>query len=184
MDKKPLIVVSILAVVLLVQCSLSNAVGFQTISGPSKGSLLDNVPIECRGIYPIDIPLSLLNIPVYYTRIEFSNNNDISIHVVEDIKLETRAGKVLFEYSLVQPYPIEPHNDITTQMFTRYTWHDKFEYRFGLFDITLGFHITEDNSYEKLVFHGLVFGFGAMIFNPKGQIIESMQESFNIPGVK
>jgi hypothetical protein len=184
-DKKPLIGVSICAVILLVLGSLSSVVGYQTVkSEPSKGNLLDNVPIECHGIYPIDIPLSLLNLPVYYVRIEFSNNNDVPIDVVEVFKLETRTGKVLFEYTLVEPHPIPPHYDVQTQMFTRYTWHNTFEYRFGFFDITLDFHIKDDGSHKKLVFHGLVFGFGAVIFNPKGEVIESRQESYNFPGLR
>ncbi|MBN1861366.1 MAG: hypothetical protein JW840_07900 [Candidatus Thermoplasmatota archaeon] len=140
-----------------------------------NGSLLDKVPIECRGIYPIDIPLSLLNLPVYYIRVEFSNNNDVSINVTEVFKLETRAGKVLFEDTLEQPFPIPPHNDVQTQMFTRYTWRDKFNYRFGLFNFTLDFYIKDDGSHVKLLFHGLVFGFGTMIFNPKGEVIEPVQ---------
>jgi hypothetical protein len=140
-----------------------------------SGSLLDKVPIECHGIYPIDIPLSLLNIPVYYIRVEFSNDNDVSIDVIEKYLLQTRDGRVLYELTLEIPHPIPPHNDVQTQMCTRHTWHTLFNYRFGLFNFTLDFYIKDDGSHVKLLFHGLVFGFGTMIFNPKGEVIEPVQ---------
>ncbi|MCJ7696784.1 MAG: hypothetical protein MUO73_00415, partial [Thermoplasmata archaeon] len=33
-------------------------------------SLLNNLDIKCHGIYPVDIPLSILGWPVYYIRTE------------------------------------------------------------------------------------------------------------------
>jgi len=183
MDKKPIVrrcsVVGIICLFVMMSIPMISSSEMSV-----KGSLLDNVPIDCHGIYPMDIPLSLLNLPVYYIRVEFSNNNDVSINVTEVFKLETRGGTLLSERTLEEPIPIPPHFDVQTQMFTRYTWHDVFKYRFGLFDFTLDFYIKDDGSHVKLVFHGLVFGFGTVIFNPKGEVIESMQEPYDIPGMR
>ena len=137
----------------------------------NNGGLIDNVPIEGRGIYPSDIPLSLLNLPVYYTRITFSNRNDITINVIQEYKLETRDGRVLFEFTWDRPYPIPQNYSTQMQLFTRYHWKT-FDYNFGFFDLTFGLYIKEDGSYTKLVFHGFVFGFGTMILNPYGEKLE------------
>jgi len=182
MDRTPLVRKS-LAVGIICLLLLMSVPVVSSSETPVRESLLDKVPIECHGIYPLDILLSLLNVPVYYLRVEFSNNNDVPIDVIEVFKLETRAGRVLFEFTLEEPHPIPPHNDVQTQMCTRYTWHNLFNYRFGLFDFILDFYIKDDGSHVKLLFHGLVFGFGTMIFNPKGDVIESMQESHTILGV-
>jgi len=139
----------------------------------NKGSLLDNVTIECHGIYPIDILFSLLNLPVYYTRIEITNHNDVAIWMNEHIKLEARDGRILIEFNYNSSLSIEPHSDDQTQMFVRNTWHSYFKYTFGFFDLTIDFTIRGVGEHTKLRFHGLVFGFGAVIFNPQGEVIES-----------
>ena len=142
----------------------------------NKGNLLDNVKIRCYGIlsrgYLSEIFFSLLNLPVYYLRVEISNNNDnITILVDLHLKLETRDGRILIEYNDNNPPPQVPHSDYTLLMFTRYTWHSYFKYTWGFFNLTIDFTIRGTSEHTKLRVHGLVFGCGAVIFNPKGEVI-------------
>jgi hypothetical protein len=137
-----------------------------------NGGLIDKLDIECHGIFPVDIPLSILGYPVYYTRVEITNNNNITLSIDEYIKIETRAGRILLEYDR-PAYSIDPHSDVQTQMFVRNTWHKYFHYTFGFFDLTIDYNIIEDGSHTKLLFHGFVFGCGAVILNPHGEKIES-----------
>ncbi|MFO7677740.1 MAG: hypothetical protein R6V50_05095, partial [Thermoplasmatota archaeon] len=122
------------------------------------------------GVYPACILLSLLNVPVPYLRVRFSNRNDIAIHYIEEYTLETRVGRVLYERTFDGSMP--PNFTTQVQLGTRHQWLRDFNYRFGFFNLTFGLYIKNDGSYTKLVFNGFVFGCGAMIFNPSGEKIE------------
>lgn len=41
----------------------------------------------------------------------------------------------------------------------------------GPFDLTLDYHILDDNSSVKMLFQGFVFGCGAPIINKEGRVI-------------
>ena len=137
-----------------------------------NGGLIDNVTNECYGTYLTDIPLILLGIRVNYIRIEHKNYNDIPVYIDIHVKLETRNGRILIEFDHARPFQTEAPGMVVTCLFTRYDWR-YFHYRFGYFNLTLDTTIREDGSHEKLVFHGFIYGCGAKIFNPQGEVIES-----------
>jgi hypothetical protein len=137
-----------------------------------KGGLIDNVSNECYGTYLTDIPFILLGIRVNYIRIEHKNYNEIPVYIDIHVKLETRNGRLLIEFDHDREFQTDGPGMTSLCLFTRYDWK-YFKYRFGSFDITLDVTIREDGSHETLVFHGFIYGVGVVIFNPKGEIIET-----------
>ncbi len=135
--------------------------------------LIDNVEIECVGLISfLDLLLAILNNPVYYIRIRISNSNDKAINIKQHITLTAIDGRVLDDFDDDISHPIPREYRVTTLYFTRYDWQD-FDYMWGRFNITLEFRILEDASGLKLVFHGFIFNIGAIIFNPKGEVLDT-----------
>ncbi len=135
--------------------------------------LIDNVEIECVGLISfLDLLLAILNNPVYYIRIRISNSNDKAINIKQHITLTAIDGRVLDDFDLDIPFPVPRDHRVTTLLFTRYDWQD-FDYMWGRFNITLVIRLVEDASGVKLVFHGFIFNIGAIIFNPKGEVIDT-----------
>ena len=181
MDKKPLIkkcsAVGIICLFVLMSVPVISSNEIPVNDEKSKllsnGGLIDNVTNECYGTYLTDIPLILLGIRVNYIRIENKNYNEIPVYIDIHVKLESSNGKVLIEFDHQRDFQTQAPGMTVTCLFTRYDWK-YFHYRFGYFDLTLDVTIREDGSHTKLVFHGFVYGCGAKIFNPKGEVIESI----------
>jgi hypothetical protein len=133
--------------------------------------LIDNVNIEYVGvIFLVDLLVAMLNLPVFYTRTRVMNRNDDSIHIKQHITLTAKDGTVLDEFDDDVSFGLKSGSMITTLYFTRYDWQ-RYGYMWGGFDLTLDLRIVEDGSGIKLVFHGFIFNIGAVIFNPKGEVI-------------
>ena len=180
MDKNPIVrkclVFGIICLFLLTSVPVMSSSEIQVIDEKNdpvkKGGLIDNVTNECYGTYLTDIPLILLGIGVNYIRIEHKNYNDIPVYIDIHVKLETRNGRILIEFDHVRGFQTAGPGMTSLCLFTRYDWR-YFHYRFGYFNLTLDTTIREDGSHEKLVFHGFIYGCGAKIFNPQGEVIES-----------
>jgi hypothetical protein len=153
-----------------VPSSIRTTSSFATQSLANSDNLSENIKIQCYGIYPIDVPLAILRLPVFYVRIQIDNNNDVALNVDQHLKLTTRAGRVLDEFDDNISFPLIPHSLVSTQYWIRAMWK-YFHYLFGFFDLTLDFSLRDYDYQTTLLFHGLVFGCGAVIFNPNGDKI-------------
>lgn len=149
-----------------------NLIVDKTQSLSNEDNISKNIKIQCFGIYAIDIPLAILRLPVFYVRIQIDNYNNVSISVDQHLKLTTRSGRVLDEFDDNIPFPLIHYSSVQTQYWIRAMWK-YWHYLFGFFDLTLDFSLRDYDYQTTLLFHGLVFGCGAVIFNPYGEKITS-----------
>ena len=135
-------------------------------------NLVDNVEVECRGIYPVDILLAILWLPVFYIEINLHNLNEVPISINEHIVLAADDGRVLYDFEQELPFklPANPYHVLSTSYFTRRAWKEQ-NYMWGNFDLTYTLYIPDDGSSKTLVFHGFMFNIGSAIFNAEGEEI-------------
>ena len=138
----------------------------------NTGSLIDNVEIRWLGTISFaDIFLAMLGLPVYFTQAKIKNNNDVAFDFEMYITLSTGDGRVLDEYHYEPPIKHQAHGTHVLLIYTLHEWQ-WFNYLWGRFDITIDYHILDDNSSVKKIFHGFVYKVGSIIFNSNGEVID------------
>lgn len=160
------LVIGVICLLMLV--SVPNISSYNKTSEPvNMGGLADNVPITCHGAYWINAILR-----EWVFGITLINNNDVPINFKMLVDVTKRDGTILFDCSpVILPYPFKNGTLGHVQLVIFPQFREK-RHLFGFFDVYVDFTVFEDGSSRKKVFHGLIFGISAVIFDIEGEIIE------------
>jgi hypothetical protein len=145
---------------------------FENDIPPSPEGMYENLLIKARGPYLFDILMVILTgEPVPFLETLITNFDDETVTIERHFKLvATRGNRVLDEFDMPTKKLIPGWCSVIF-LFDQFEWK-KWDYSFGLFDYFLELHVQETNSDITVVFHGFVFGIGAIIFNPDGELVE------------
>lgn len=159
----------------LIANKVCNPVGSSMPFAPlGNGGLIDNVDIYCRGPYLFQIIIR----ECVFT-VSFLNNNNELINLKLEVNVTTPDGTLLFHPGDPFYAWLNPGHEGNVQYWTFIDFR-KARHLFGFFDINVKFTVRDDGSERREVFHCLIFGISAIIFNPEGEIIdESIDESGN-----
>ncbi len=154
-------------------CSTSNTIlDDKSKLGFYSGGIFNELLIKCRGSYLMEMFFVLLGDPVDLLETRITNFYNDSITLERHVTLvATREGRVLLdEFDDNLPFKLKSGNICITKYLDQYDWK-YYDYQFGPFDFIWDIHIPEVDESITLVFHGYVFYFGTIIFNPKGDVI-------------
>ncbi len=136
----------------------------------SSEDIFDDLIIKAHGTYLIEIIFALrggLNLGLLKTMVTNLHYKTITLETHFTL-VATRGNRVLDEFD--DFFELDPGYMRIAYFFTRCEWK-YYEYRFGRFDLTWDIYIPEADSSKTLVFHGFVFPFGTVVFNPLGKEI-------------
>jgi len=165
-NESKLLIVCILITILITPLS-SVVSGINISESSSSGDLADQVNIKAFGASFFDVLVR-----GWVFRIESSNENNVEINFKMIVNVTKKDGTVLFTpLPVIPPFPLKSYYTASGQFQIFRDFREK-NYLFGFFDINVHFIVLDDNSSRKEVFHGMIFGISAIIFNNDGDVVD------------
>jgi hypothetical protein len=104
-----------------------------------------------------------------FLRVQYRNDNDVSLSVIERYEVTTFTGRVIYNFSRNRNVKADSSNSHTFMTRMR---NFKSLYTFGPFKFTFEVFVKNDNSSRKVLFRGFILFVTAIIFNERGEIIK------------